>query len=174
MQNHRSLGNNESAKDTVLLLLVDTFFQVAYRGTSFAGYIGLWTGQSPNKFTVSGDQRGKTTLLSTGMLSNFIVSFCFHVRMYALITRKGALVELVEECGVCLPLPQIPSELVGQGGEYDREVSKMRIFLFEEMKLWLMECKLCRHWKKQKTFRMQSCAFPKSPSSLECITLSVG
>ncbi|XP_037640382.1 N-acylethanolamine-hydrolyzing acid amidase-like [Sebastes umbrosus] len=30
----------------------------AYRGTSFAGYVGLWTGQSPNKFTVSGDQRG--------------------------------------------------------------------------------------------------------------------
>ncbi|CAJ1051293.1 N-acylethanolamine-hydrolyzing acid amidase-like [Xyrichtys novacula] len=30
----------------------------AFRGTSFAGYIGLWTGQSPNKFTVSGDQRG--------------------------------------------------------------------------------------------------------------------
>uniref|UniRef100_A0A3Q3FXX6 N-acylethanolamine-hydrolyzing acid amidase n=1 Tax=Labrus bergylta TaxID=56723 RepID=A0A3Q3FXX6_9LABR len=29
--------------------------EVAYRGTSFAGYIGLWTGQSPNKFTVSGD-----------------------------------------------------------------------------------------------------------------------
>ncbi|XP_075996944.1 N-acylethanolamine-hydrolyzing acid amidase-like [Genypterus blacodes] len=32
--------------------------EVAYRGTSFAGYIGLWTGQSPDKFTVSGDQRG--------------------------------------------------------------------------------------------------------------------
>ncbi|XP_030585666.1 N-acylethanolamine-hydrolyzing acid amidase [Archocentrus centrarchus] len=32
--------------------------KVAYRGTSFAGYVGLWTGQSPNKFTVSGDQRG--------------------------------------------------------------------------------------------------------------------
>ncbi|XP_046882338.1 N-acylethanolamine-hydrolyzing acid amidase-like isoform X2 [Hypomesus transpacificus] len=31
--------------------------EVAYRGTSFAGYVGLWTGQSPNKFTVSGDQR---------------------------------------------------------------------------------------------------------------------
>ncbi|XP_038859439.1 N-acylethanolamine-hydrolyzing acid amidase-like [Salvelinus namaycush] len=31
---------------------------VAYRGTTFAGYVGLWTGQSPNKFTVSGDQRG--------------------------------------------------------------------------------------------------------------------
>ncbi|XP_072238919.1 N-acylethanolamine-hydrolyzing acid amidase-like [Leuresthes tenuis] len=32
--------------------------KVAYRGTSFAGYVGLWTGQSPHKFTVSGDQRG--------------------------------------------------------------------------------------------------------------------
>ncbi|XP_029358330.1 N-acylethanolamine-hydrolyzing acid amidase [Echeneis naucrates] len=32
--------------------------QVAYRGTSFAGYVGLWTGQSSNKFTISGDQRG--------------------------------------------------------------------------------------------------------------------
>ncbi|XP_054640530.1 N-acylethanolamine-hydrolyzing acid amidase-like isoform X1 [Dunckerocampus dactyliophorus] len=33
--------------------------KVAYSGTSFAGYVGLWTGQSPYKFTVSGDQRGK-------------------------------------------------------------------------------------------------------------------
>ncbi|KAM3621045.1 uncharacterized protein V6R79_005167 [Siganus canaliculatus] len=32
--------------------------EVAYHGTSFAGYVGLWTGQSPNKFSVSGDQRG--------------------------------------------------------------------------------------------------------------------
>lgn len=32
--------------------------EVAYSGTSFAGYVGLWTGQSPKKFTVSGDQRG--------------------------------------------------------------------------------------------------------------------
>lgn len=32
--------------------------KVAYQGTSFAGYVGLWTGQSPYKFTVSGDQRG--------------------------------------------------------------------------------------------------------------------
>nr|XP_020448664.1 N-acylethanolamine-hydrolyzing acid amidase [Monopterus albus] len=32
--------------------------EVAYRGTSFAGYVGLWTGQSPNKFTVTGNQRG--------------------------------------------------------------------------------------------------------------------
>ncbi|XP_062271556.1 N-acylethanolamine-hydrolyzing acid amidase-like [Scomber scombrus] len=36
--------------------------EVAYRGTSFAGYVSLWTGQSPNKFTVSGDQRGSEHL----------------------------------------------------------------------------------------------------------------
>lgn len=46
-------------KDITLLLFGGTTIQVAYRGTSFAGYIGLWTGQSPKKFTVSGDQRGK-------------------------------------------------------------------------------------------------------------------
>lgn len=38
--------------------------QVVYQGTSFAGYVGLWTAQSPNKFTVSGDQRGKIPLFS--------------------------------------------------------------------------------------------------------------
>ncbi|CAN9512553.1 unnamed protein product [Ophioblennius macclurei] len=47
-------------------LTIDIFFlkkgEVAYRGTSFAGYVGLWTGQSPNKFTVSGDQRGSERL----------------------------------------------------------------------------------------------------------------
>ncbi|CAF96894.1 unnamed protein product [Tetraodon nigroviridis] len=32
--------------------------KVVYQGTSFAGYVGLWTGQSPNKFTVTGNQRG--------------------------------------------------------------------------------------------------------------------
>lgn len=47
-------------KDITLLLFGGTAIQVAYRGTSFAGYIGLWTGQSPKKFTVSGDQRGKS------------------------------------------------------------------------------------------------------------------
>ncbi|XP_063051687.1 N-acylethanolamine-hydrolyzing acid amidase-like [Engraulis encrasicolus] len=30
-----------------------------YRGTTFAGYVGLWTGQSSRGFTVSGDQRSK-------------------------------------------------------------------------------------------------------------------
>ncbi|NWI93676.1 NAAA amidase, partial [Pitta sordida] len=31
--------------------------QVAYQGTTFFGYVGLWTGQSPHKFTISGDER---------------------------------------------------------------------------------------------------------------------
>ncbi|XP_023658990.1 N-acylethanolamine-hydrolyzing acid amidase-like [Paramormyrops kingsleyae] len=42
-------------------LTVDILFirdgKVAYRGTSFAGYVGLWTGQSANNFTISGDER---------------------------------------------------------------------------------------------------------------------
>ncbi|XP_050801167.1 N-acylethanolamine-hydrolyzing acid amidase isoform X2 [Gopherus flavomarginatus] len=33
--------------------------QVAYKGTTFMGYVGLWTGQSPHKFTISGDERAK-------------------------------------------------------------------------------------------------------------------
>ncbi|XP_040183525.1 N-acylethanolamine-hydrolyzing acid amidase-like [Rana temporaria] len=32
---------------------------IAYTGTTFLGYVGLWTGQSPYKFTVSGDARAK-------------------------------------------------------------------------------------------------------------------
>ncbi|XP_028852801.1 N-acylethanolamine-hydrolyzing acid amidase-like [Denticeps clupeoides] len=33
--------------------------KLAYRGTTFAGYVGVWTGQSNKKFTVTGDQRSK-------------------------------------------------------------------------------------------------------------------
>lgn len=33
--------------------------QIAYTGTTFVGYVGLWTGQSPHRFTVSGDERDK-------------------------------------------------------------------------------------------------------------------
>ncbi|XP_065770794.1 N-acylethanolamine-hydrolyzing acid amidase [Muntiacus reevesi] len=44
-------------------LTVDVQFiksgQIAYTGTTFVGYVGLWTGQSPHKFTVSGDERDK-------------------------------------------------------------------------------------------------------------------
>ncbi len=41
------------------MILQVVSLQVAYRGTTFAGYVGLWTGQSPNKFTVSGNQRSR-------------------------------------------------------------------------------------------------------------------
>ncbi|KAF6131654.1 N-acylethanolamine acid amidase [Phyllostomus discolor] len=33
--------------------------QIAFTGTTFIGYVGLWTGQSPRKFTISGDERDK-------------------------------------------------------------------------------------------------------------------
>ncbi|KAG8515221.1 N-acylethanolamine-hydrolyzing acid amidase [Galemys pyrenaicus] len=33
--------------------------QVVFTGTTFIGYVGLWTGQRPHKFTVSGDERDK-------------------------------------------------------------------------------------------------------------------
>ncbi|XP_069313439.1 N-acylethanolamine-hydrolyzing acid amidase [Eulemur rufifrons] len=33
--------------------------QVAFTGTTFIGYVGLWTGQRPHKFTVSGNERDK-------------------------------------------------------------------------------------------------------------------
>ncbi|XP_003790177.1 N-acylethanolamine-hydrolyzing acid amidase [Otolemur garnettii] len=49
--------------DTLRKLTVDVQFlkngQVAFTGTTFVGYVGLWTGQSPHKFTVSGDERDK-------------------------------------------------------------------------------------------------------------------
>nr|6DXZ_B Chain B, N-acylethanolamine acid amidase beta-subunit [Oryctolagus cuniculus]6DY0_B Chain B, N-acylethanolamine acid amidase beta-subunit [Oryctolagus cuniculus]6DY1_B Chain B, N-acylethanolamine acid amidase beta-subunit [Oryctolagus cuniculus] len=44
-------------------LTVDVQFlkngQIAFTGTTFIGYVGLWTGQSPHKFTVSGDERDR-------------------------------------------------------------------------------------------------------------------
>lgn len=60
VQNESVFRKRGMVKDVTLLLFGGTPIQMAYRGTSFAGYIGLWTGQSPKKFTVSGDQRGKS------------------------------------------------------------------------------------------------------------------
>ncbi|XP_063166713.1 N-acylethanolamine-hydrolyzing acid amidase [Candoia aspera] len=31
--------------------------QVKFKGTTFLGYVGLWTGQSPHKFSISGNER---------------------------------------------------------------------------------------------------------------------
>ncbi|XP_043917161.1 N-acylethanolamine-hydrolyzing acid amidase isoform X2 [Protopterus annectens] len=42
-------------------LTIDVHFtrsrKVAYTGTTFVGYVGLWTGQKPFKFTISADER---------------------------------------------------------------------------------------------------------------------
>ncbi|XP_038647645.1 N-acylethanolamine-hydrolyzing acid amidase-like isoform X2 [Scyliorhinus canicula] len=47
--------------DILRSLTVDLQFvkhgQIVYKGTTFIGFVGLWTGQSPNKFTISGNSR---------------------------------------------------------------------------------------------------------------------
>ncbi|XP_067894767.1 N-acylethanolamine-hydrolyzing acid amidase-like isoform X2 [Heterodontus francisci] len=47
--------------DILRSLTVDLQFvkngQIIYTGTTFVGFVGLWTGQSPNKFTISGNAR---------------------------------------------------------------------------------------------------------------------
>ncbi|XP_038614712.1 N-acylethanolamine-hydrolyzing acid amidase [Tachyglossus aculeatus] len=49
--------------DILRQVVIDVQFmragKIAYTGTTFVGYVGLWTGQSPYKFTVSGDERDK-------------------------------------------------------------------------------------------------------------------
>lgn len=84
---------------------------MAYQGTTFAGYVGLWTGQSPKKITISGDQRGRTPELCRTAL------FFSSSRLFLKLIRNGALVELVEERGVCSLGPRVSRQLVGAGGE---------------------------------------------------------
>uniref|UniRef100_UPI0037E75CC2 N-acylethanolamine-hydrolyzing acid amidase-like n=1 Tax=Semicossyphus pulcher TaxID=241346 RepID=UPI0037E75CC2 len=60
--------------------------EVAYRGTSFAGYVGLWTGQSPNKFTVSGDQRGSEHLWN--WWKNVVSAFIFRRSPVSWLVRE--------------------------------------------------------------------------------------
>ncbi|MEQ2173552.1 hypothetical protein GOODEAATRI_033228, partial [Goodea atripinnis] len=58
----------------------------AYFGTSFAGYVGLWTGMSPNKFTVSGDQRG--TEHWWNWWKNVVSAFLFHRSPVSWLVRE--------------------------------------------------------------------------------------
>ncbi|KAM7423193.1 hypothetical protein PAMA_010969 [Pampus argenteus] len=60
--------------------------KVAYRGTSFAGYVGLWTGQSPNKFTVSGDQRGSERWWN--WWKNLVSAFLLHRSPVSWLVRE--------------------------------------------------------------------------------------
>lgn len=55
----RSTGCSTTVFCSGMLSCSSSWFQVAYQGTTFLGYVGLWTGQSPHKFTISGDERGK-------------------------------------------------------------------------------------------------------------------
>ncbi|XP_007947248.1 N-acylethanolamine-hydrolyzing acid amidase [Orycteropus afer afer] len=49
--------------DILRNLTVDVQFikngQIVFTGTTFVGYVGLWTGQSAHKFTISGNERDK-------------------------------------------------------------------------------------------------------------------
>lgn len=49
--------------------------------------------------------------------------FKFHFVLTFAMIRQRTLVELVEESGVCLPFTEIPSQLVGAGGESVQDVS---------------------------------------------------
>nr|XP_020660909.1 N-acylethanolamine-hydrolyzing acid amidase isoform X2 [Pogona vitticeps] len=56
--------------------------QVKYRGTTFFGYVGLWTGQSPYKFTISGDERDQGN-----WWENAVAAFLRHSSPVSWLTR---------------------------------------------------------------------------------------
>ncbi|XP_047203846.1 N-acylethanolamine-hydrolyzing acid amidase-like isoform X2 [Girardinichthys multiradiatus] len=60
--------------------------KAAYFGTSFAGYVGLWTGMSPNKFTVSGDKRGTDQWWN--WWKNAVSAFLFHRSPVSWLVRE--------------------------------------------------------------------------------------
>ncbi|XP_069043503.1 N-acylethanolamine-hydrolyzing acid amidase-like [Lepisosteus oculatus] len=57
--------------------------QVVYRGTTFTGYVGLWTGQSAKKFTISGDERAQGF-----WWENFIAAFLMRYSPVSWLVRK--------------------------------------------------------------------------------------
>lgn len=69
-------------------------FQVAYQGTTFLGYVGLWTGQSPHKFTVSGNERGK----GNGCHSRYCVLFWLFCLPWPFSLRGNNEGKVEEEC----------------------------------------------------------------------------
>ncbi|EHA97590.1 N-acylethanolamine-hydrolyzing acid amidase [Heterocephalus glaber] len=83
--------------DLLRKLTVDVQFlkngQIAFTGTTFIGYVGLWTGQSPNKFTVSGDERVKDSqvvqVVLDGLKNILIMAG----------DEASTIAEIIEECG---------------------------------------------------------------------------
>ncbi|XP_007895206.2 N-acylethanolamine-hydrolyzing acid amidase [Callorhinchus milii] len=49
----------ESLRKLIVELQFEANGQIIYTGTTAVGYLGLWTGQRPNKFTISGNERDK-------------------------------------------------------------------------------------------------------------------
>ncbi|XP_028658142.1 N-acylethanolamine-hydrolyzing acid amidase-like [Erpetoichthys calabaricus] len=72
--------------------------QVAYKGTTFAGFIGLWTGQSAKKFTVSGNERAQghwwENAIAAFLLRNFPVSWLLRQTLEEAEDFQDAVVKL--------------------------------------------------------------------------------
>ncbi|XP_056407878.1 N-acylethanolamine-hydrolyzing acid amidase-like [Hyla sarda] len=73
-----------NSKTSIRDLTIDVEFvkkgKIAYTGTTFVGYVGLWTGQSPYKFTISGNARGHmnwldylTSFLAKGFPDSWLI-----------------------------------------------------------------------------------------------------
>ncbi|KAM4740757.1 LOW QUALITY PROTEIN: N-acylethanolamine-hydrolyzing acid amidase-like [Anableps anableps] len=72
---------------------------------SFAGYVGLWTGMSPNKFTVSGNQRG--TEHWWNWWKN-VVAFLFHRSPVSWLVREVNLEEAEDFLDAVMRLSKTP------------------------------------------------------------------
>ncbi|XP_030647310.1 N-acylethanolamine-hydrolyzing acid amidase isoform X2 [Chanos chanos] len=98
--------NLDYPHDVLRNLTIDVLYtkngEVAYRGTTFAGYVGLWTGQSANKFTVSGDQRDKGHLWE-----NIISAFLFKSSPVSWLVRE-TLEEAVDFQDAVMRLAKVP------------------------------------------------------------------
>ncbi|KAF5906630.1 N-acylethanolamine-hydrolyzing acid amidase, partial [Clarias magur] len=92
--------------------------EVTYRGTSFAGYVGLWTGQSKNKFTVTGNQRDAGhwwyNVISAVLLKNSPVSWLVRETLEGATDFQNAVIQLSN-------IPIISSVYYIVGGVYPGE-----------------------------------------------------
>ncbi|TRY95858.1 hypothetical protein DNTS_021391 [Danionella cerebrum] len=96
--------NLDYPHDVLKNLTIDVLFtkngKVAYRGTTFAGYVGLWTGQSPNRFTVSGNERNKghwwENIISAILLKSSPVSWLVRETLEAALDFQDAVMRLAK------------------------------------------------------------------------------
>ena len=50
--------------DTIVVNMIDKNGNTIYHGTTFFGYVGMWTGSKPNAFTLSGDERDQGSFMN--------------------------------------------------------------------------------------------------------------